>query len=104
MIQPPTTGPTVGASTAMIPAIVVAIACRRSGNSRNTAEKTAGISVPPAKPCSTRNAISVEKLPLSAQPIEASVNRPIAATNSQRSVSTRVSQPVSGIAMISAIR
>ncbi len=36
--------------------------------------------------------------------MEAAVNSPIAATNSQRSVSTRVSQPLSGIAMISAIR
>ena len=43
-------------------------------------------------------------MPLNAQPIEAAVNSPIAATNSQRSVSTRVSQPVSGMAMISAIR
>ncbi len=50
VIQPPTTGPTVGASTAMMPAIVVAIGCSRTGNSRKTAEKTAGISVPPAKP------------------------------------------------------
>ena len=69
MIQPPTTGPTVGASTAMMPAIVVAIGCRRIGNSRKTAENTAGISVPPAKPCSTRKPTSVAKLPLNAQPI-----------------------------------
>ena len=104
VIQPPTTGPMVGASTAMMPAIVVAIGCSRSGNSRKTAEKTAGISVPPAKPCSTRKPTSVAKLPLNAQPIEASVKRLIAATNSQRNVSTRVSHPVSGMAMISAIR
>ena len=62
VIHPPTTGPTVGASTATISASVVASGCRRSGNSKNTAEKTAGISAPPAKPCSTRNEISVEKL------------------------------------------
>ena len=61
VIQPPTTGPTVGASTAMMPAMVVASGCRRSGNSRKTAENTAGISVPPAKPCSTRKPISVDK-------------------------------------------
>src|SRR5580700_9050351 len=75
VIQPPTMGPTVGASTATIPANVVASGCRRSGNNRNTAEKTAGISAPPAKPCSTRNEISVEKLSDNAQPIEAIVNR-----------------------------
>src|SRR5882757_1184260 len=50
VIQPPTTGPTVGASTAIMPAIVVAIGCKRTGNSRKTAENTAGISAPPAKP------------------------------------------------------
>ena len=50
VIQPPTTGPTVGASTATIPASVVAAGCKRSGNNRKTAEKTAGISAPPAKP------------------------------------------------------
>ena len=72
MIQPPTIGPTVGASTASTPAIVVASACRRSGNSRKTAENTAGISVPPEKPWSTRQAISAPKLPLAAQPTEAS--------------------------------
>ncbi len=62
VIQPPTTGPTVGASTAMMPAIVVAIGCSRSGNSRNTAENTAGISVPPANPWSTRKADQRRKI------------------------------------------
>ena len=41
---------------------------------------------------------------LNAQPIDVSVKTKIAITNSQRKVSTRVSQPVSGMAMISAIR
>ena len=50
VIQPPTIGPTVGARTAATPAIEVARPCERCGNSRNTAAKTAGISVPPAKP------------------------------------------------------
>src|ERR1700733_11430981 len=47
VIQPPTTGPTVGASTATTPASVVAAGCGRSGNSRNNAENTAGINAPP---------------------------------------------------------
>jgi len=94
----------VGASTAMMPASVVATGCRRTGNSRNTAENTAGISVPPANPCSTRKLTSVEKSPDHAQPIEARVKRLIAITNSQRKVSTRVNRPVSGMAVISAIR
>ena len=87
MIQPPTTGPAVGASTATTPAIVVAMVCRRNGNSRNTAANTAGISVPPEKPCTTRHRISVVKLPLMAQAIEASVKAETATTNSQRMVS-----------------
>ena len=104
VIQPPTTGPTVGASTASTPAIVVASGWSRSGNSRKTAEKTAGISVPPEKPCTTRHAINDAKLPLIAQAIDASVKTETATTNSHRIVSTRVRNPVSGIAMISAIR
>ena len=45
---------------------MVAIPCRCTGNSKNTAEKTAGINVPPEKPCKTRHAISTEKPPLAA--------------------------------------
>src|SRR5258707_7278415 len=104
VIQPPTTGPTVGASTAMIPAIVVAMPCVRGRNRMNTAANTVGISVPPANPCITRNETSIAKLSLAAQPIEARVKNAIAAVNSQRIESMRVSQPVSGIAMTSAIK
>ena len=43
-------------------------------------------------------------MPLKAQPIDVTVKTEIAITNSQRKVRTRVSQPVSGMAMISAIR
>ena len=63
-----------------------------------------GISTPPENPCTTRKTSSTAKLVLNAQPIEAIVNRPTAATNSQRSVSTRVKRPVRGIAITSAIR
>ena len=104
VIQPPTSGPTVGASTAMTPASVVATPCWRKGNSRKTAENTDGISTPPAKPCTTRATISVSKPPLAAQAAEATVNRQSAPTNSQRRLSTRVSRPVSGIAITSAMR
>ncbi len=104
MIQPPTTGPTVGASTAMMPAMVPATGWARAGNNRKMPENTAGISVPPANPCRTRKTTSDAKLLLKAQPIDVTVNTKIAITNSQRNVRTRVSQPVSGMAMISAIR
>ena len=102
--QPPTTGPTVGASTAKTPAIVVATDCSRNGNRIKTAEKTAGIKVPPEKPCTMRHRINVAKLLLKAQAIDASVKAETAMTNSHRMVKARVRKPVSGIAMISAIR
>ncbi len=70
MIQPPTIGPTVGASTANAPPMVVAMSCRWTGNSRNTAENTVGISTPPLKPWSTRQAISTGSESLAAQPID----------------------------------
>jgi hypothetical protein len=71
---------------------------------QDTAEKTPGIKVPPEKPCKTRHAISIAKLPLAAQPNEASVKTAIASTNSQRIVRARVRRPVNGIAITSAIR
>ena len=104
VINPPTTGPIVGASTATTPATVVATACSRDGNSRNTAENTAGISTPPENPWTTRKASSTAKSPLNAQPMDASVNRLTPATNSQRSDRTRVNSPVKGIAITSAIK
>ena len=104
MIQPPTTGPTVGASTARTPAIVVASGWSRIGKRRKTAEKTTGIRVPPENPCTMRHEISGGKFPLSAQAIDANVNIETATTNNQRIVSSRVRNPVSGIAMISAIK
>ena len=48
----------------------------------------------------TSDAKLVEK----AQPTDVTVKMKMAITNSQRSVRTRVNQPVSGIAVISAIR
>ena len=104
VIQPPTTGPIVGASTATTPAIMVARPCSRGGNSRNTAANTAGISTPPEKPCTMRKASSTAKPPLTAQPTDAIVKTPTAVTNNQRSDSTRVIRPVRGIAITSAIR
>ena len=85
MIQPPTTGPTVGANTANTPANVVARPCREIGKSRNTAEKTAGISVPPEKPCKIRQAISAAKFSLAAQPSDASVKVEMARTTASAS-------------------
>ena len=51
-----------------------------------------------------RHAIKDAKLPLIAQAIDANVNTETATTNNHRIVSSRVRNPVSGIAMISAIK
>ena len=104
VIKPPTTGPIVGARTATAPPIVVAAACRRDGNSRKTAENTAGIRTPPENPCTTRNANNVAKSSLEAQPIEATVKRPTPPATSHRRLRTRVNSPVKGIAITSAIK
>ena len=104
VIQPPATGPTVGASTAKTPASMVATPWRRTGNSRKTAENTAGISVPPKNPCATRQATSVAKPSLPAQPAEATVNNDTADTNNRRMPNSRVKNPVNGMAMTSAIK
>src|SRR5437868_3347122 len=76
----------------------------RGGKRRNTAEKTSGMSTPPAKPWTMREATRVTKSTLAAQAIEASVKTPVARTNSPRMVSARVKYPVSGMAMTSAMR
>ena len=50
---------------------MVATAWSRDGNSKNTAEKTAGIKTPPENPCTTRKTSRTAKWPRKAQPIEA---------------------------------
>jgi hypothetical protein len=87
-----------------MPAIAVARICSRSGNSENTAVKTDGMMAPPQNPWMIRKRMSAAKPPLAAQPALARVKPAIAARKSRRSESSCVSQPVSGMAMISAMR
>src|SRR5947209_15992972 len=103
-MKPPTAGPSVGASIASKPATKVARLRPSPSNIRKTAEKTNGIKAPPQKPCSTRAGISDQKLFDAAQARLGPVKRPMLARNAPRVDITRVSQPVSGIATISAIR
>ncbi len=103
--QPPVMGPSAGASTASTPPMVVARVCwKPRSNSRKIAENTSGMSTPPAKPCNIRHTISDPNPPLKAQPIDANVKTAIAPTNSHRMEKTRLSRPVRGMAMTSAIR
>ena len=104
MIQPPTSGPTVRASTARHAGERCRDRLLARGKSRNTAENTDGMSTPPAKPCTTRQVTSAAKAVLAAQPSDAALNSEIAATKRPRIESTRVSRPVSGMAITSAIR
>ena len=84
--------------------MVVASVWPRPGKRRNPAEKTIGIRTPPANPWTTRALTSDANPTLEAQATEAMTNTLVAITNKPRSERTRVSQPVSGMAMTSAIR
>ena len=104
MTKPPMLGPRVGASIASRPATNVARVRAGQSNIRKIAEKTSGISAPPQNPCTTRAGISDQKPVDPAQARLAAVKPQTQATKAPRVDSRRVSQPVSGIATISAIR
>ena len=84
--QPPTTGPTAGATMAQAPAMVVARTRRPRGIRMKTPVKTGGISMPPKKPCITRMAISKVMPVLKAQARLATVKPSVAAMNKPRRV------------------
>src|SRR5271163_3348656 len=103
-MKPPTVGPRVGASIAIIPAIIVARTRADPSNITNTAENASGIRNPPQNPCATRADTSHPKLGAAAQAALAAVKPRTQVEKAPRVDITRVSQPVSGIATISAIR
>src|SRR5690348_2805931 len=103
-MKPPIAGPRVGASIASEPATRVARLLPGPWNIRKTAENTSGISAPPQKPCTTRAETSDQKLVEPAQARLTTVKPQTEVTKAPRVDITRVSQPVSGIATISAIR
>src|SRR6516162_5167153 len=104
VINPPTLGPRVGASIARSPAHNIARSRAGHWNIKKTAENTSGNSAPPEKPCTTRAAISNQKPEEAAQATLAAVKPQTQAKKAPRVDSSLVSQPVSGIATISAIR
>ena len=65
---------------------------------------TVGIIEPPSKPCSARNTIMLWMSQAQPHSMLARVNPTAETLNSQRVENTRVSQPDSGMTMISAIR
>ena len=102
--KPPTVGPRVGAIIARRPATIVARNRSCPSNITNPAENTNGIIAPPQNPWITRAGIRVQNPVDAAQPALATVKPQTQATNAQRVDIIRVSQPVSGIETISAIR
>ena len=104
-MKPPAVGPSVGASIAMMPAIIVArTRAGPSANIRNTAENTSGIRNPPKNPWTTRATTSHMNPPAPAQATLDAVNPRTQTTNAARVDKVRVIQPVSGMATISAER
>ena len=104
MTKPPMLGPRVGASIAKMPATNVARVRAGHSNIRKIAEKTSGISAPPQKPCTSRAGISDQNPLEPAHARLAAVKPQTQARKAPRVDSIAVSQPVSGIATISAIR
>ncbi|MNR34107.1 hypothetical protein D3C85_1518470 [compost metagenome] len=104
VIQPPTVGPSVGASEASAPTVAAAIT--RCGPLKNAKAvvNTIGIIEPPRKPCSARNAIMLWMSHAMPHSRLVTVKPAAEAANSQRVDITRESQPDSGMTIISAIR
>ena len=94
----------VGAIMAKEPAIVVASNWRRCGKHDENGRENGGDQHPPAKalrdPCGDQNLLACA----CCAAMLASVKPSVAAKKRLRSDSARVSHPVSGMAMISAIR
>ena len=103
MIQPPTIGPTVGASTAKHASEsgreTLARLLERGGT---LLRRRPGSACRRKSPEGPRQAISVEKWSLAAQPTDARVKTDTDSTNSQHMLSKRVRKPVNGIATTSA--
>src|SRR6478735_2967467 len=104
VIQPPSVGPSVGASEAIAPIDEAAMTRCLLSKKTNAMVNTIGIIEPPRKPCSARNAIMLWMSQANPHNRLAMV-KPIAeAENSQRVENTRESQPDNGMTTISAIR
>ena len=104
MIQPPSVGPSVGASEASAPMVAAAITRCLPSKNTNALVNTIGIIEPPMKPCSARNAIMLWMSHATPHSRLAAVKPAADAANSQRVENTWLSQPESGITTISAIR
>src|SRR5258706_1981554 len=84
VIQPPTVGPSVGASVAVTPSTAGTMARRLPVNSANPVAKTVGTIAPPTNPCTARNTVidwMSQAIPQKRLDV---VNRTAESVNSQR--------------------
>ncbi|MNL06541.1 hypothetical protein D3C87_1271800 [compost metagenome] len=104
VIQPPITGPRVGANEATAPMVAAAITRCLPVKNTKAVVNTSGIIEPPRNPCRARKAIMLWMFQATPHSRLVRVKPTADAQNSQRVENTRDSQPDRGITMISAIR
>jgi hypothetical protein len=104
VIQPPTVGPSVGASVLTMPRTAGIIARCGPENIAKPAENTVGTMAPPTNPCSARNAIMDSMFHASPHSALDNVNKPADNANSQRVDKACARKPENGIMTSSAIR
>ncbi len=104
MIQPPTVGPSVGASTDTMPRMAGISARSLPVNKVKPVANTVGTIAPPTKPCSARNTIIDSIFQASPHNALATVKSPADIANSQRVESAWARKPENGIITSSAIR
>lgn len=104
LIQPPTGGPRIGATSAGQVRIAMARTICSFGVLRNTTSRPTGTIIAPPRPCSVRAAVKAGRLPLAAHSSEDSVNTMIAAANTRRAPKRSAIQPLIGMNTVSATR
>ncbi len=104
VIQPPSVGPSVGASVATTPRIAGIKACFLPWNNTKPVANTVGTIAPPTKPCTARQAIITFRFQAKPQAMLDTVNAAAETVNSQRVENARLRNADSGIITISAIR
>ena len=74
VMNPPSVGPTIGPKMTPTPNSAIALPCSCRGNDSSRIACDIGTMAPPARPCSTRIAISMGSDTAAPEPIDASVN------------------------------
>ena len=99
MIQPPSSGPTMGAISTVIDQMPSALPARSGGWLASSRVCDSGIIGPATSPCRTRKATSHSSDGAMPHSHDASVNSSTLATNSRTCPKRAASQPVSGTEM-----